>query len=103
MNRKRLPKVRLLGKNKNELYVSFVIVVVGVLISSWKMPIDIFQVMVAVTSSVVGFFCALNAVLDADRMGPVERQLASAWLVLVSFWTIVAFMAAISTRAFSPA
>ncbi len=48
------------------------------------MPRDFYDFIKWVVALLIGFLCALNAVLDHKRMNSVERIGAAVWLGLVS-------------------
>ncbi len=80
---KRFANFRILGRNKNEIYIS----VAATFVAAWfmgSMPHGYSDVLTAAGALAVAFFCALNAVLDIPRMNWLERIVAVAWFCFVA-------------------
>lgn len=83
MNR-RFKDIKVFQKSKNELYVSILVVVFGALFFMSNMRYNFYDFIKWVVALLVGFLCALNAVLDHKRMNSVERIASVVWLCIVS-------------------
>jgi hypothetical protein len=99
--RKRMGRIRLVGKNRYELYLSFVIVGVGFCQSS-VLPHGYEDRLLAAGSFVLGFVCALNAVLDSARMNAFERIIGISWCAVLFFITPVVIWKTAHIEVFSP-
>jgi peptidoglycan/LPS O-acetylase OafA/YrhL len=81
---KRLKNLRALGKNKYEIYVSFVFVSLSFLLSFLlhRESSRYEGSLITTGLSLIGFICAVNAVEDADRMNTIERIMANIWFFI---------------------
>ena len=79
-------KLKVLGPNKNELYLSFLIVLAGVLMTAHR-PQNFNDLCITTSSCLLAFVCSLNAVCDLKRMNWFERALAVTWFALLLWAT----------------
>jgi len=98
-----LRNIKVIRKNKYEIYASFVVVIVGFLLFSTHTSVGFYDVLGGIGTSVVGFFCALNAVQDFERMNSIERLVANTWFFIVSVWAYLNLLSGLLTATFSSA
>jgi hypothetical protein len=91
---------RIIGRNRYELYLSILVVVIGFFYSAVR-PQSFSHVMVSTGSLLIGLVCAINAISDYKRMSIAERIFALAWLVLLMFAVPWALWDTVTTKTFS--
>ena len=77
--------MKIVAENRRELWVSMAIVPAAVLFN--VVPIGFVGALVLSGAMVTGLLCAVNAVLDIDAMGIVERYVAVLWLIALAILT----------------
>ena len=82
---------------KYELYVSFLIVLLGTF-QMLNMPQGFNDYLIFNGSLILGLVCAINAVLDLKRMHPIERIIAIPWCCLLLVATPYFFWCAANVR-----
>jgi hypothetical protein len=97
---KRLKNIRVTGRNKYELYVSYLVVFIG-FIQTAHLPQNYRDVLVASSTLLVGLFCALNSLLDIKRMNWLERVIAVPWFALLLFLTPIVIWNVAQIRTFA--
>ena len=85
--------------NRHELWVSMAVVVAAILFQI--VPIGFIGALVLAGGMAVGLICAVNAMLDRDRMGVAETYVASLWLVVMFIVTPLALYSVATIREFS--
>lgn len=83
--------LKILGKNRYELYISFGLVAFAVWLAVQQWDSYVFYVLM-LSSFVLGFVCALNAFLDRARMGHVERFVTIIWYSILIFIMSLVFL-----------
>lgn len=78
--------MKVLRKNKYELYVSLVVAFVGFMLTA-HLPHDYKDALVASCALLISLLCSVNALLDQKRMNSIERIIAVPWFVLLLFLT----------------
>ncbi len=84
--RQRLQKIPFVRKDRNQLYVSLVMGVFSFTLSFMGQSPGYYEILLITGSSLIGFFCALNAFVDTERMNSFERAVASLWFFPMAFW-----------------
>jgi len=77
--------MRIFAPNRHELWFSFAFAFYAV----WqaRLPAGFSDSLILSAGLLIAFFCAVNAFLDRDDMGLVERMLSGYWLVLLTVLT----------------
>ena len=91
---RRIKNLKFIGKDKDEVYVSMLLVIVGFLISIFSSThgSGMFYVPLATCSCfVLAFFCALNATRDTYDASPKERALINDWFCIASILMVGVF------------
>lgn len=86
-----------LSKSKNELYLSLLVVWLGVFTPST--PLYLQGALTASGALLLGLACELNALLDVRRMNRFERVLALAWfgiLLWLTWYFVVIYVGALT-------
>ena len=94
-------QLTIVGRNRYELYLSFVIVFIGFCYSAVR-PQSFHHMMVSTGSLLFGLVCAINAVSDHKRMYSFERILAATWLIVLICATGWAVWDTATIETFSP-
>ena len=99
--RKHIRPFQLVGRNRYELYFSFVIVFVG-FCNSAVLPHGYQDRLIAAGSLLLGLVCSFNAVLDFRRMNFVEFVVGMCWFVFLLATTPLILWNTAHIEAFSP-
>ena len=92
-----LPKVKVFGKNKNELYIS-VLIIAGLVLWVPNLELSLTPDMsryslraalITATWLFIALFCVINALSDFKRMGEWEKPLSVLWFCILLFVTLV--------------
>jgi hypothetical protein len=78
--------VNVFRANRRELWVSMVVVVFGGEGAS-LVPVSFEGALIISAAMVIGLLCAVNAMLDRDRMGLIETYVAGLWLIVMLILT----------------
>lgn len=76
--------MRVLARNRYELYLSFFIVLIAFLLTA-HFPLGIYNFLILAGSRVSALFCVVNALLDIRRMSLMEQAIAIPWFVFLVY------------------
>ncbi len=77
---------RILSPNKYQLYVSFFVALLGLMLSGYKTQ-TYQDCLVTSIALIVSLLCVINALLDTARMNYFERFIAFLWVVILLIFT----------------
>lgn len=85
-----MKRLRVFGKNKYELYVSFVFVLIGSLLAPpynhyWEQKVRVLAWLFVV--AIIGIFCVVNGLRDT-RLTGTEQFIAKLWCCVLIGWAL---------------